>query len=541
MNSLISKSWFGLSSFEAPPLGIGRFKDEINTGNFPGDNGFNGGKWWDGSFQLKDFQQRLFEVANSVGTHETVAMSSIDSNYFLTPIKSAPSDGEKLGQCSSSKKLRLIEWQNGFVDLTILRCSNGIRITTRNDLRSDEIDLVFLQTNEDKMLTAQAEGGISFTVQVNPSDDQIALFTASLWSIKTNVAKMILQGEYGGQAEFLSGIEKGEQTQSMPCQSVNGVHRMTHDMVCSIPIPLILLLSVWFIRIPPDGKFSVFVPSAGGQVPIDVFECCEKHDIELWCSTRRQSFGINTINIDPNSAQAADMRVLSCVIGKIAEAFNDGGWFENAINDIYFLATYTPLIALIYVGGLEASAKHAEDLLNLDRRNDKSCLCGGDEQTVMCDDYYGGRCRDLCKEFGKKQNCTYECKYACEYDDKGRLRKEGGVYQRPIINTTGKPCCQAAIAPCVEKGRCSEQNCTDCKWYCQKCRVWWKDPGCKGGVKAVYGREYALSPFSENCCPEKSSPTGPGSEPRSVKKFCRSEEPDRDTDRVRKIEVIRFP
>jgi hypothetical protein len=173
-------------------------------------------------------------------------------------------------------------------------------------------------------------------------------------------------------------------------------------------------------------------------------------------------------------------------------------------------------VAILALIGANGSAfGHREENLNLDHRNDDSCLCSGSNPTVLCDD----SCRDLCKEFGRKQNCTPTCTYDCQYDPHGRALPES---QRKLVNKTNQPCCPTDIQPCKKPTPCASQNCNDCRWYCQPCREWWKDPNCMGGYKAVDGNDYPGRDYRQpdECCPERTSPNGVGSQPRSDTIHC---------------------
>lgn len=294
------------------------------------------------------------------------------------------------------------------------------------------------------------------------------------------------------------------------CDPKGNVHHLTHDLECTIPEPVVYLLAAGGIAIPRSGKFRVFVPTLG-MVPVDVSACCKEHDVALWCANDRHHEAFFLVK----SAFAADLSVIACFFSQIYEAYTRGGFFEDIVNIAWFLLFDGWVLIAALVGSNFSPFLHDEELLNLDHRNDDSCLCSGNNPTVSCDN----PCRDLCKEFGKKQNCTSRCTYDCQYDSQGRALPES---QRKLVNKTNQPCCPTDIKPCKSPQPRGSQNCNDCRWYCQSCVVSWKDPNCVGGYKAVYGREYPGRDYrqSDNCCPERNSSSGKGSQPKSDRISC---------------------
>jgi hypothetical protein len=191
----------------------------------------------------------------------------------------------------------------------------------------------------------------------------------------------------------------GESTGNIPC--------FPHDFKCTFGN-----------IITPDGRLYIYLPCStvwgwtkklfGSDDPvgieINVLECCQEHDISLWCS--RDRFG---------DALVADQKVVDCVTGAIIKQGLKKAPWGCLIIDIFLFGT-----ELAYaLGGGYVLAKlvalftiffHNECLLNLDGQNNDSCLCGGTRPTVMCCD----ECENMCTKAGKGQDCI-PCSINCTY------------------------------------------------------------------------------------------------------------------------------
>jgi hypothetical protein len=204
----------------------------------------------------------------------------------------------------------------------------------------------------------------------------------------------------GPHSTRITRFETRPSTRNQPC--------FTHDLKCTFS-PLITRDGRLYIYLPCSTVFGWLRKLFGSEetvgIEINVLDCCKKHDIDLWCSHNRTG-----------DALFADQDVVDCVAISILEQsihkMPPGCLILDYI--LFGLLDAIGLSILYIVAKLIAEFTgyfHAECILNLDRRNDNSCLCGGNQPTVMCCD----ECIDLCKELGRGQNCI-QCSIGCKYN-----------------------------------------------------------------------------------------------------------------------------
>lgn len=400
------------------------------------------------------------------------------------------------------------------IHLESIEYQDALYVKLINNHLNTEMEFMLGRDNSEGIFSSETTLGITVSVPTNYSLAQLCFVMTCLWITRAKLAEMVVGGHLKEKSS--EAVKKGfDVVQDHECDSIGGLHFVTHDLECTVPDIAAYMLSYVGIVIPPDGTFYVWVPTLGRQV-VDVHECCVDHDIALWCSRRRF---YDEQHPTLSYAQLADVRVISCILGKVYDAFARGSLLEDIANIAWFMLTYSFTAVLVHLGSRYSAAYHDSYLLDLDGTNKNSCLCGGTEPTVLCND----RCRDLCRERGKHQRCSNDCKYSCEYDAYGRLKPE---HYRKLINDSMLPCCPTTIAPCASPPACPVQNCNDCRWYCDACKVWNKDPECFGGYKKVYGSEYPGRDYrlSDRCCPTRRSLGGPGSQPRSESISCSHKE-----------------
>lgn len=318
--------------------------------------------------------------------------------YFFRPWRSV----QRSNTISQSRpfhefRARLIEGEDIYIDLWAQFDNETLLVTLTNNYGVVEADLVFTPTANRVKWTTIIENGLTVALPFHFSDSQLCFAMSTMWATRAKFVEMFAIYEVSrGSGSNLAGRTKGkggDRTQgSSRCDPKENVHHMTHDLECTIPEPVVYLLAAGGIAIPRSGKFKVFVPTLGME-PVDVSACCKEHDVALWCANDRHHEAFFLVK----SAFEADISVIACFFSQIYEAFTRGGFFEDIVNIAWFLIFdgWVAIIALI--GANFSPFLHDEELLNLDHRNDDSCLCSGSNPTVSCDD----PCRDLCKEFGK--------------------------------------------------------------------------------------------------------------------------------------------
>lgn len=441
--------------------------------------------------------------------------------YFFRPWRSVQR-GNTTNQSRPIREFRsrLIQGDDIYIDLWAQSDNEALLVKLTNNYGVVEADLVFTPTVNREKWTTIIENGLTVALPFQFTDSQLCFAMSTMWATRAKFAEILAKGEVSrSSGSTKAGSTKGksgDRTQrNAKCDPKEKIHHLSHDLECTIPEEVVYLLAAGGIAIPRSGKFRVYVPTLGME-HVDVSACCKEHDIALWCANHRHHEAFFLVK----SAFEADVSVIACFFSQIYEAYARGGFLEDIVNIAWFLIFDGWVAILAMIGANFSPFAHNEELLNLDHRNDDSCLCSGSNPTVLCDD----SCRDLCKEFGKKQNCTSACTYDCRYDSHGRALPESPLpeSQRRLVNKTNQPCCPTDVRPCKEPNPCATQNCNDCRWYCQPCRVWWKDPNCVGGYTAVYGNEYPGRDYRhpDKCCPERTSPNGVGSQPRADKIKC---------------------
>ncbi len=200
-----------------------------------------------------------------------------------------------------------------------------------------------------------------------------------------------------------------------------------HDMGCSGGLAT------------PDGKLNFWFPCAG-SFSVDVYDCCYKHDVDIYCST---SYG---------DALSKDYDVVNCIHAKIIEAgFEAMSWTCIWVFGPLLLAFFTVTSIIGYIGALIWDYK--SELVNYNGSHKDSCLCGGTKPTECCDsDKVRSICLDkdckkvdLCKAKGKRINnpqCNpqkkcFNCFWKCLYSDQGDYL--GKEYVRDPAKKL--PCC----------------------------------------------------------------------------------------------------
>jgi len=284
----------------------------------------------------------------------------------------------------------------------------------------------------------------------------------------------------------------------------DGTYRMSHDLVCSM-------------FIPKDGKYPVEIrgPFCNRNVTIELFDCCVKHDIALWCAEN-----------DPQ-AMLADQAVVACV---------SSGIYTQTISKapgffcVLYALTAGAIAALTQqvlgmIGALFAWYCHGRILIGYKGRNRDSCLCGGTAPTRLCS---GDRCEDVCKRkipndrrgttYGREQDCS-QCSVECHYD------ADTGVASgwKHINKTPTKPCCISTEEDRLTRDRNLRKDCPDrcsfCEWQCIEDRN-------KDGTR--WRRWYHFHEF-------KAYPCCGGKKPKPDDKLCRGPEINRGTNNARVI------
>ncbi|MBX7154575.1 MAG: hypothetical protein U0Y96_13905 [Candidatus Kapaibacterium sp.] len=242
---------------------------------------------------------------------------------------------------------------------------------------------------------------------------------------------------------FLEEKYKAKQTHSTTKSKGNtlqsGKNCVTHDLKCS---------NMGIVGIFPDGGWKLWFPCVGTFMA-NVSDCCKKHDIAMWCSKNEWD------------RIAADASVVQCVTEKVIDAATSAmpNWckvFGSTAAVILFFSFSIRFQIIFFLFGIG----YPPYLLNYDGRNSNSCLCGGTEPTVQCDD----QCRDLCIEMNKRQDC-FPCGWKCIYDDNFRpIRVEY------ISAPDGQNCCPRGTRDCAgtaeEALRSCPQKCSHCYTEC---------------------------------------------------------------------------
>lgn len=243
------------------------------------------------------------------------------------------------------------------------------------------------------------------------------------------------------------------------CGVRNGVSSTSHGLDCSLP--------GFFKQVTGGDKFKLWAPCSG-TMTFDVSGCCKQHDIDLWCSEYRSYKDVDTdVKYDDwlidiakliittatggvvgaitgavvggaspgivdaaiigllggagnekvkKSAQYADLKVISCVFGKVASTFlNHIPWYcyamlglGAALDTIFIVAELTVGLIAALSAGMFFNDGHQTCLLGLNGRNKDSCLCGGPNPTVCCDSV-----------FRSTNFRTQTSKNCCETDENG--------------------------------------------------------------------------------------------------------------------------
>ena len=416
---------------------------------------------------------------------------------FLSPLKSIPIGIDALGPVVKQQTQRILSGTKFFVDMISTQYTDGLQVVAVNNLGRHDIELVFRKSRDSSLWITTLENKIDVTLPLEYSESELTFSIVALWLIKMQFAKIAISNRQmspsGSRRNFTSSKTNESEQDIDYCPPSNGVHRVSHDLLCTIPDLLAPLLLAEGISIPLDGKFYVWAPTLGSQL-VDVIDCCLSHDIALWCSNSRDSF-------IERSARSADFDVVACILSKMYDAFTRGNVIDDIVNTLYF-SRYSYLFVLLALGAQFSNLGHKDPLLNLDHRNDGSCLCGGTNPTVACYE----PCRDLCKEFGKPQKCG-KCYWGCDYDvDTGS--PIGLVYKSA---PNGLPCCPETAYGCLKplplEKQCPkrEKGCYDCSYICKKCSPYHYKHCPNPGVGKI------VLDFAENkpCCKGTPKPYGP--------------------------------
>jgi hypothetical protein len=293
--------------------------------------------------------------------------------------------------------------------------------------------------------------------------------------------------------ESASSGKQGDSSQSakrQPCighdkvprdcgRLADGTYRMPHDLVCTAFIPV-------------DGKFKVRLNGllCRQDITVELFDCCVKHDIALWCAE------------NDLQAMAADQAVVACVNSEIMSQMISKAQGPFCVLAALVSSVVTALISQIVaaIGALFVWYCHDRNLIGYNGRNKDSCLCGGNAPTRLCS---GDRCVDVCQRrystspstaYGRVPQCS-TCRLECVYDSRtGIAIGWRHANDRPI------PCCVGTTQDCLTKNRNIRKDCPDrcsvCEWQCirdkRKDGTWdvrWyhfqehKDLPCCGGRK----------------------------------------------------------
>jgi hypothetical protein len=155
-----------------------------------------------------------------------------------------------------------------------------------------------------------------------------------------------------------------------------------------------------------DGKFNFWFPCAGG-FSADLFDCCYRHDVGIYCST---SFW---------DSSAEDLDLIHCMSAKIiAAGLEKMPWGCKWMFGVPFITFFSALSIIGYI--VMPIIPYSADKVNYDGRHSSSCLCGGNRPTVCCQPDYGLKsiCLDsickrvnICKAKGTRINnskCRFE-------------------------------------------------------------------------------------------------------------------------------------
>ena len=381
------------------------------------------------------------DLLSSQASDVTVADSSVslvhksnsNQSLFIPSIQSSLHWANLyLGNEKLDKRIHheLIVGADFIVMLDVIEYDRGMHLLVTNNLGKVDVKLVLLKNNSENVFETETTIGVPILIPIDYSISQLCFIASSLWLIRSKFAEFEAVSYNRSVERSINSIKvastkRGNTTQNESCESENGLHYVSHDLECTVPdIAADMLLFVGVV-IPRDGKFEVWVPTLGRR-PVDVQDCCKKHDVALWCA-RSRFYDENRPSLP--HAQLADVQVVACILGKLYDVFASGGYLEDVANIAWFLLTYSYTAVLIHLGSCYSAAYHDASLLDLNGLHSQSCLCGGTEPTVQCND----KCRDLCKEFHKQMKCTNACSYSCEYDAYGRLQRDK---PRRLVNST---------------------------------------------------------------------------------------------------------
>jgi len=338
------------------------------------------------------------------------------------------------------------ETKNSMYNVTTFRLTNGDLLTkietalTGSDLFA--VQMVKVDSQGYKVNTPLASS--EFYIPLDTSLDAVNFAIASIW-----VGAMSVVGKHQNYQSTITGNignsssdesirkERGEK----PIKEDGIRHERDeilgdevmctpHDMGCS-----------GGGLITPDGKFNFWFPCAG-SFSADVYDCCYRHDVGLYCSTTFWD------------SSAEDLDLIHCISAKIiAAGIEEMSWICKWLFALPLITLIEGLsvIGYIFMPGI---ADYESEQVNYDGRHNKSCLCGGNIPTICCDsDKVRSICLDkncnkvnLCVAKGKRisnpqcnpsnKNC-FNCYWKCLYNDQGDY-----VGKEYVTDPTRKlPCC----------------------------------------------------------------------------------------------------
>lgn len=261
----------------------------------------------------------------------------------------------------------------GFGDVD-LADSADIEVRCRHNVVNNNMRLVMRNVTANKVIAniclrpAAAPG--EYELDIPPGSDVGTIHPVD--SIKTETLKWLAVGTYLTTIQTVAAVDP-----DCPCAGTNTpctVH-YPHDDICT------------GFGSGGTGPFNinrvrVFAPCYG-TTWVDLLSCCQDHDRSLWCTTRStRFFGVQWINIQLMACIAAKVTV--AVAGRVP--WYCGGAIVGAIAGAaqgLFIGRAAFLVVTVLTNGQLITGDNcyisAGDEL-------KSCMCGGDVQTLRCRD-----------------------------------------------------------------------------------------------------------------------------------------------------------
>lgn len=312
-----------------------------------------------------------------------------NKNYSKAEIDAFKSDFEQL---VSSGLIRLNEFLEVYekgskqlypqytkdeVKAQLLNPELKLDVVSRIDENNKSININIIDTNKNKKYLDQTFNFKKSESNIEKYEESVSVITLSRWLALQNLyAKSEKYPSYKKEKEKIYPKEIKESE----CKEKYGIDSecmcINHDMGCSAITSQSGNLQLWT---PCLGKFEV-----------DIFDCCYEHDIDLWCSS--DGFEVITYGFEPSSYGA---KLISCFESKIVAKYTYLSPFYCELFELPVLWLVLLGIPNILSGLIGIGLQGSPERRNIDGKNSKSCLCGGDVPTVCCGGF-SGVCNDEC-------------------------------------------------------------------------------------------------------------------------------------------------